>query len=170
MEVYCDASFAPDESQRKSRSGWIIGINGTPISWKSKQQPRTIAQSTSEAEYNAMSGAVREAIVLRSFINELGLQLSGPIIVHEDNMSAKTIAEEIVTKSSKFIEIAIIIFVILSLLATFVSSSIAVLRINLLMYILTKALPKDTFTTVSDKGQVITVTTRCNSNCLSPTE
>lgn len=31
VEVYCNAFFASGEDKRRSRSGWIVKINGTPV-------------------------------------------------------------------------------------------------------------------------------------------
>ena len=103
IEVYCDASFAPDEHQRKSRSGWLVLINGTPVAWKSGLQP-IVAHSTAEAEYISLSDAVREAMYIRRLLSELSID-SGPITAHEDNITTKIMAEEISTKRSKHVEI-----------------------------------------------------------------
>jgi len=46
-------------------------LGGTFLSWKSKLQNR-VALSTTEAEYIAISEAVKEMIWLRNFLNELG--------------------------------------------------------------------------------------------------
>lgn len=104
LEVYADASFAPDEQQRKSRTGWIILINGAPVSWKSALQP-VIAHSTAEAEYIALSDAAREATYVARFIAELGYSHSGPIIMYEDNQVAARMAAEVATKRSKHLDI-----------------------------------------------------------------
>ena len=49
LSVYADADFANDTVGRKSRSGYVIFLNGGPIAWNSSLQS-TVAQSTSEAE------------------------------------------------------------------------------------------------------------------------
>jgi hypothetical protein len=70
FKCYCDADFsgnwnrefAPvDPSTAKSRSRWIIFYAGYPVSWASKLQSQ-IALSTTEAEYIAMSQALRDVI------------------------------------------------------------------------------------------------------------
>jgi len=67
FECYCDADFsgnwnhhlAPtDPATAKSRSGWVIYYAGCPIIWASKLQTQ-VALSTTEAEYIAMSMALR---------------------------------------------------------------------------------------------------------------
>ena len=54
----------------------------TPISWKSKKQ-QTIALSSAEAEYMAVSDFAKEIIYLRSLLANLGFTQDGP--THEDN-------------------------------------------------------------------------------------
>lgn len=56
LEVYCDSDFAGDQIDRKSRTGWAVVLNGSAISWASHKQS-TVALSSSEAEYIAMSEA-----------------------------------------------------------------------------------------------------------------
>ena len=104
LEVYCDASFAGDEHGRKSRTGWVILINGAPVAWKSTLQP-IIAHSTAESEYIAMSDAAREAVYIKRLIEAMGGAIKGPITVYEDNETAKHMAQEVTTKRSKHIDI-----------------------------------------------------------------
>ena len=57
------------------------------ISWQSKKQT-TVAKSSTEAEYVALSIASQEAIWLRRLIEDLEIKLTEPIILFEDNQSA----------------------------------------------------------------------------------
>ncbi|KAI7758828.1 hypothetical protein LZL87_014417 [Fusarium oxysporum] len=66
-------------------------MNGGPISWSSKRQS-TVAKSTAEAEYYALSMAASEALWIRSFLEELGEPLTKPIKIFTDNKSAARIA------------------------------------------------------------------------------
>ena len=104
LEVYCDASFAPPGGGRKSRTGYMVMINGTPVAWKSRRQDIT-AMSTAESEYIAMSEAARDAMYIKSLLQELGHDYPEPILVHEDNNTTKTMAEEIATKRSKHVDV-----------------------------------------------------------------
>lgn len=104
IEVYCDASFAPDEHNRKSRTGWVVLVNGAPVAWKSTLQ-RQIAHSTAEAEYISLSDAAREATYIKQLLGEMGHEINEAIIVYEDNQTAKIMAEEVATKRSKHIDI-----------------------------------------------------------------
>ncbi|GJS68836.1 retrovirus-related pol polyprotein from transposon TNT 1-94 [Tanacetum coccineum] len=53
--------------------GYVFTLAKAPISWKSTLQ-LTIALSTMEAEYMAMTEAVKEAIWLQGFLGELGIK------------------------------------------------------------------------------------------------
>jgi len=46
---YSDADFVRDENERRSTSGYIIILQGGPISWSSKLQ-KTISLSTAKTE------------------------------------------------------------------------------------------------------------------------
>jgi hypothetical protein len=67
-------------------SGYIFFINGSPISWKSKLQP-TVALSTTEAEYMALSLAVQECLFLKKVLSEMNLAQSSTTM-YCDNQGA----------------------------------------------------------------------------------
>lgn len=94
VEGYSDANWAGDKNSRKSTSGFIFMLNGGPISWCSKKQP-TVALSSTEAEYIALTLAAKEATWLRLLLTELGLlqpdQIHALIKVSEHNTSAHAI-------------------------------------------------------------------------------
>eukprot|EP00158_Paraphelidium_tribonemae_P006816 Partr_v1_DN27984_c1_g1_i1_m11187 putative retrotransposon Tto1 - Nicotiana tabacumSimilarity to retrotransposon Tto1 -Nicotiana tabacumSimilarity to reverse transcriptase pol - Volvox carteri len=55
-----------------------------PVAWKSKLQPTT-ASSSMEAEIIAVGAAQHEALWLRKFLESIGIKLSEPTIIKEDN-------------------------------------------------------------------------------------
>eukprot|EP00808_Paulinella_micropora_P012545 g65136.t1 len=55
-----------------------------PSSWNSRRQT-TVALSTMDAEVIALSNATRTAIAVQSFLNELGIPITRPTVIHEDN-------------------------------------------------------------------------------------
>ncbi|XP_055904350.1 uncharacterized protein LOC129940122 [Eupeodes corollae] len=59
--AYSDADWANEVDDRRSVSGYILKMQGGPISWDSKRQ-KTIALSTTEAEYMALSAACQEVL------------------------------------------------------------------------------------------------------------
>lgn len=60
IEGYFDFDWAGDKSSRRSTSGFIFMLNGGPVSWCSKRQA-TVALSSTEAEYIALTMAAKEA-------------------------------------------------------------------------------------------------------------
>lgn len=89
---YVDADHAGDISDRKSFSGYIFILGGAPISWESKKQ-RTVALSSAEAEYVAMSEACRESTFLKRLIEELTTKECHAIMLYSDSQSAIQIAK-----------------------------------------------------------------------------
>lgn len=84
LEGYVDSSYGSDKLDRRSVTGYVFLLNGSPISWASKRQS-TIALSTTEAEYYAAVHASREAVWLRRLLEDLGYPQSEPTILHEDS-------------------------------------------------------------------------------------
>jgi hypothetical protein len=68
---YVDADWAGCGETRRSMTGWVFMWNNSPIVWSSPRQA-TVATSTVEAEYIAVSEAAREAMWLRGLLGELG--------------------------------------------------------------------------------------------------
>jgi hypothetical protein len=107
LECYVDADWAGSWQHRSSsdplsahsRSGYVIMYAGCPIIWSSKMQT-LIALSTTEAEYIALSSALRDVIGVMQLMTELQnrgftLNLTTPTIhctVFEDNKSCIEIA------------------------------------------------------------------------------
>ena len=88
---YADANWAGDVDTRRSTSGYIFKIADGVVSWRSKKQS-TVAKSTTEAEYVALSQATQEAIWLRRLLSDLGCKADGPTLIKEDNQGAIEIA------------------------------------------------------------------------------
>ena len=112
VDCYVDADFAgtwaveddQDPVSVKSRSGHLITFMGCPLLWSSKMQTQ-ITLSTMEAEYIALSHAMRDLIAIREILKEIStivLSNSPPLkpsfstisrsfesipksLVHEDN-------------------------------------------------------------------------------------
>ena len=65
---------------------------GAAITWSSRKQS-SVALSTVEAEYMALSIATQEAISLRQLQEELGMEETGPTLIYEDNQGAISMAK-----------------------------------------------------------------------------
>lgn len=89
---YCDADWANDVDDRRSRTGYVFLYQGGLISWNSKKQT-TVALSTTEAEYMAVSAATQDALWLKSLVQELNLcSTEKPVEIHGDNKGAIDLA------------------------------------------------------------------------------
>ena len=69
---YCDSDYAGDLDKRRSTTGYVFTLARAPVSWKSTLQS-TVALSTTEAEYMAITEAVKEAIWLQGLLDDLGV-------------------------------------------------------------------------------------------------
>ena len=87
VEAYCDADWAGDVDDRRSTTGVILLLHGSAIAWVSKKQA-TVALSTAEAEYMAMSVALQEVKWLLQLLEELGVVVAMPVPMFSDNQAA----------------------------------------------------------------------------------
>lgn len=85
LNGYVDSDFAGSLDTRKSLSGYVFTLYGTAISWKSSLQS-VVALSITEAEYIAMTEAVKEAVWLQGIIQELGFPQE-KMTIYCDNQS-----------------------------------------------------------------------------------
>ena len=70
---FTDANWAGDSYDRKSTIGYCFLSGSTPIIWNSKKQP-TVALSSTEAVYMAITEGTKEAMWLRRLFGELKIQ------------------------------------------------------------------------------------------------
>lgn len=106
LQVYSDADWGGDRTDRKSYSGYIMILAGAPISWSSKKQSTTALSST-EAEYMAMCHTAKEILWINSLLKEICSEAtSSPQRMLVDNQGAIFIAKNHVTSErSKHIDI-----------------------------------------------------------------
>lgn len=88
---YCDASWADDELDRKSTSGFLIYVFGNLVKFKTRKQS-IVAQSTAEAEYVALAEIARDLIWVKSLLKDMNIETE-VINVYEDNQQCIRIAE-----------------------------------------------------------------------------
>lgn len=103
---YCDADWASNTDDRRSCTGYIFLFQGAAISWSSKRQP-TVALSSTEAEYMALSSAIQEAMWLKQLQEDFWPSLSNDSFdVYCDNQSALSIAgHDVYHARSKHIDV-----------------------------------------------------------------
>lgn len=87
---YSDADWAADHIDRRSTTGYCFSLSetGPVISWKSKKQ-RTVALSTCEAGYMALSATVQESMYLVQLLSAMDNGCDYvPVMIFEDNQGA----------------------------------------------------------------------------------
>jgi hypothetical protein len=84
LNAYGDSDWGANPDNSRSTLGWQCFLGMCLISWKSKCQ-KTVAMSSSEAEYMAASNLCKEIIYLRMFLEQLGHKQFKPTVIHEDN-------------------------------------------------------------------------------------
>ncbi|XP_035223961.1 secreted RxLR effector protein 161-like [Stegodyphus dumicola] len=101
-----NSNYGGDAGDRRSTTGYVFLIGGGAVSWCSKKHQPTIATSTTEAEYMALSAATKEAIWLNKIVKELGIITVKPVLLYCDNNSAINLSKNSVYHGrSKHIDI-----------------------------------------------------------------
>lgn len=92
LEVYTDADWAGDISDRRSTSGYCSYVWGNLVTWRSKKQS-VVARSSAEAEFRSLSQGICEGIWIQRVLAELGMGNSKSIRLYCDNQAAISIAK-----------------------------------------------------------------------------
>ena len=87
LRGYCNADYAGDHDDRKSRTGYLFLLANGAVAWCSKRQGCT-TDSTTEVEFVAMAESVKEAIWLHRLLQSLGFPSQVPTPIFSDNQGA----------------------------------------------------------------------------------
>ncbi|OMO77387.1 Reverse transcriptase, RNA-dependent DNA polymerase [Corchorus capsularis] len=87
LYAYADADWAGDKSDRKSTSAYLVYFNGNLVSWKCNKQ-KTMARSSTEAEYRAIASAAVELAWIQNLLSELKVLFSTAPTIFSDNIGA----------------------------------------------------------------------------------
>jgi Reverse transcriptase (RNA-dependent DNA polymerase) len=85
--AFVDADYGGCKDTRRSTSGYVFMMAGGPVSWSSKRQA-TVALSTVEAEYVAMSRCAQQMVWMQSWMDEVEMEHTLPGIIKSDNRGA----------------------------------------------------------------------------------
>lgn len=88
-----DADWGSNLTDRRSYSGFSFIMSGAAITWEARKQ-RTVALSSTEAELLAITDAVKEALYLKRFFEEVGATKT-PIHIFNDSQSAQKLIQSI---------------------------------------------------------------------------
>ena len=85
--AYVDADYGGCRDTRRSTTGYIFIMCGGPVAWSSKRQA-TVALSTVEAEYVAMSRCTQQMVWMHSWLKEVKVDYIIPGVIKGDNRGA----------------------------------------------------------------------------------
>lgn len=104
LQGFVDADWGNDKQDRKSYTGFVFKMSNGVISWESRKQ-RTVALSSTEAEYVAVAEATKEAIYLKNLNFEITGQMNC-VSLFNDNMGAQALANNpVYHKRTKHIDV-----------------------------------------------------------------
>ena len=89
---FTDSDWAGCLDTRKSTSGNMFSLGSGAVTWSSKKQ-ETLALSSSEAEYAAVTSAARQALWLRKLLVDFNCEQKGATKIFCDNRSAIAMAK-----------------------------------------------------------------------------
>ena len=72
LMTYSDSDYAADKLNRKSILGYALKLADAPIAWMSRKQA-SVATSTTEAEYMALSTCVKECLWIVQLLRDMNL-------------------------------------------------------------------------------------------------
>ena len=102
---FSDSDFADDVDARKSTTGVIFFLGGSPITWQSTKQ-KVVAQSSCEAEYIAAANATCQGMWLaRVLVEAHGSSLSVPMLRVDNKSAIALIKNPVLHGQSKHIEV-----------------------------------------------------------------
>jgi hypothetical protein len=90
--AYADADWGSNPINRRSTTGYVVKLAHGAISWVSVNQ-KTIAHSSTEAEYMALSDTSRQISWIKSLLYEIGFDI-GPVVLCGDNQGSLFLAEK----------------------------------------------------------------------------
>jgi hypothetical protein len=105
FEVYTDADWASEHSDRKSVNAALTFLNGMIVSWHCNKQS-LVSLSTMESEFVSAARGVQEAMGCYHMVKELGMNIQLPMKLYMDNQAAITcIMNEASSAKTKHVDI-----------------------------------------------------------------
>jgi hypothetical protein len=96
LKIFCDRDLACDPETRVSLMGLSIYLLNVPIFWRSKSQ-KGVTLSSTEAEYIAISEAVKELKFIYYLLCDIDVKVNLPIVVKMDIIGAIFISKNALT-------------------------------------------------------------------------
>ena len=149
LHAYSDADWAGDSDDYVSTNGYIVYLGKHPISWSSKKQ-KSIARSSTEAEYKSVANTSSELTWICSLLHELGIKLPTAPVIYCDNVGATYLCANPVFHS-RMKHVALDYHFIRNQVQSGALRVVHVSTKDQLADTLTKPLPRATFTDFSTK-------------------
>jgi len=92
LHDFVDADWANCPKDHRSYTGYAFILAGCPVTWESRKQ-RTVALSSTKAEYMALSEATKEGLYLIRFLRDLGFDHLSRVRILCDNNEARKLAK-----------------------------------------------------------------------------
>ncbi|XP_019176083.1 PREDICTED: uncharacterized protein LOC109171511 [Ipomoea nil] len=155
IHAFSNSDWASCTIDRKSTNGYAVFLGTNFISWLSRKQ-RTVARSSTEAEYKSLADVAAEVTWVVSLLRELGLHTGDPATLWCDNLGETYLAANSVFHArTKHVEIDF------HFVRDKVSSGEFVVNFistkDQLADIFTKPLPAPRFHTLRDKLNVVSI-------------
>ncbi len=90
--AYVDADYGGCRDTRRSTSGFVFLMAGGVVTWSSKRQA-TVALSTVEAEYVAMSRCAQQMVWMQTWLDEIKVKHHLPGVIKGDSRGALALAK-----------------------------------------------------------------------------
>ena len=90
LHAFSDADWAGNKDDFTSTSANIVYLGRNPISWSSKKQ-RSVARSSTEAEYRSVANTAVELNWVCFLLDELSVSLSHSPVIYCDNVGATSL-------------------------------------------------------------------------------
>lgn len=87
LHAFSDADWAGNKDDYTSTGAYIVYLGKQPISWASRKQ-KSVARSTTEAEYRSVADTAAELRWVLSLAKELGVPITGLPTIFCDNIGA----------------------------------------------------------------------------------
>ncbi len=105
LELYTDADWASECTDRKSINGVLMYLNGMLVSWNCNKQG-LVSISTIKSEFISAARGVQEAMGCSYLVKELGVNMQLPMKLRMDNQAAITcIMNEASSSKTKHVDI-----------------------------------------------------------------
>ncbi|KAI3727408.1 hypothetical protein L1987_67222 [Smallanthus sonchifolius] len=101
---YSDSDFAKDLDKGRSIIGYAFSVFGSLVSWRASLQ-HIVTLSSIEAEYVALTEAIKECIWLRGFVTDLGMNVDRSVVMCDNNGALQLTKNQVYHNRTKHINV-----------------------------------------------------------------